>query len=319
MNKPILFLFFLMASHGLFGQENPFSKFGQFYRDSKSNIIYMPLGEISFADSIVSYSPGLPPPAEAFGQPEKALYEPDYTSYLSPEYVSLGCGGVLVLQFQDNGFVDMPGDDLYFFEVGPSVEPFDVEISSDGKKWKKVGPVDGGTTSIDIRSADKGLKEIYYYIRLTDLKSFCPGNTPGSDIDAVGTVSGVFRISLNTNVLFDSDEYVLKEEALVNLEELAGDIVKIGDADILIEGHTDSDASDQYNITLSENRTTSVMNKLNSLLKGKGEFWFMTKSYGESRPIATNNTPEGKQKNRRVEIVVIPDEKFYTVPEKSRQ
>jgi outer membrane protein OmpA-like peptidoglycan-associated protein len=317
MRRAILILLLsAFANQNLFCQENPFSKFGKFYRDSKSNIIYMPLGEISFADTIVSYSPGFPRPIAKFENAQEALYEPDYKSYQSPEYVSLGCGGVLVLQFRDNGFIDMPGDDLYFFEVGPSVEPFDVEISMDGKEWKKMGPVDGGTTSIDIVSADKGLKQIYYYIRLTDLKSFCPGETPGSDIDAVGTVSGVFRISLNTNVLFDSDEYVLKEEAQDNLEELAEDILKIGDADILIEGHTDSDASNQYNITLSENRTTSVMNKLNQLLKDKGEFWFKTKSYGESRPIATNETEEGKQKNRRVEIVVLPDAKFYTVPER---
>ncbi|HLU80512.1 MAG TPA: OmpA family protein [Flavobacteriaceae bacterium] len=316
--QKILFVLFVvcLTNQNIYCQENPFSQFGKFYRDSKSNIIYMPLGEISFADSVISYSPGFPSPIDKFKDPQKALHEPDYKSYLSPEYLSLGCGGVLVLIFTDNGFINMPGDDLYFFEVGPSVEPFDVEISTDGKNWEKVGPVAGGTTSIDIKDVDRGRKQIYYYIRLTDLKSFCPGDTPGSDIDAVGTVSGVFKISLNTCVLFDSDEYVLKEEATENLEKLAQDIIKIGNADILIEGHTDSDASDQYNIILSENRTTSVMNKLNSLLQDQGEFWYKTKFYGESRPIATNETEEGKQKNRRVEIVVMPDEKFYTVPER---
>ncbi len=276
----------------------------------------MALGEISFADSVISFTPGFPKAIEKFSNPEKALGEPDYTEYDSAEYVSLGCGGQLVLEFKNNGFIDMPGKDLYFFEVGPSVEPFDVEISTDGKKWEKLGPVRGGTSSIDISSADLGKGEIYYFVRLTDLKSFCPGNTPGSDMDAMGTVSGVFRLSLNADVLFDIAKYNLKEKSLDILEQLATDIIKIGDAEILIEGHTDSDGSIPYNIILSKNRAISVADKLNDLLKGKGEFTYTTKAYGESKPKSTNKTEVGKQQNRRVEIIVIPDQKFYETPDK---
>ncbi|HET8810014.1 MAG TPA: OmpA family protein [Flavobacteriaceae bacterium] len=298
------------------GQENPFSKYGEFYRDFQNNIIYMPLGKISFADSVVAFSKGLPAPTKKFGDPKKALGEPDYQRYLSPDYVSLGCGGILVVEFRDNGFVDLPGDDLYFYEVGPSVEPFIVEISTDGKKWKDVGKTRGGSSSMDITAADRGLHQIYYYVRLTDLQTFCPGETPGSDIDAVGTVSGVFKISLNTDVLFDTDKYTLKQEPLHILEELATKIERIGNSEILIEGHTDSDGSIPYNITLSENRAFSVADKLHELLQGKGEFTYSIKAYGEAKPRATNNTDAGKQLNRRVEIIVLPDLEFYKVPER---
>lgn len=311
-----IFVFLLGGFLNVYSQEPPFSKFGEFYKDTQNHIIYMPLGKISFADSVVSYSPGFPAPIEKFGQPEQALHEPNYIDYKSPEYVSLGCGGILVLQFSDNGFIDLPGDDLYFFEVGPSIEPFDVEISTDGKKWKKVGPIDGGSSSIDIAPADRGLRQIYYYVRLTDLKSFCPGETPGSDIDAVGTVSGVFKISLDADVLFDTAKYNLKKQPLRILNELAQDIIKIGDAEILIEGHTDSDGSIPYNITLSENRANSVADKLNDLLWGKGEYTYTIKAYGESTPTASNKTVAGKQQNRRVEIVVLPNLEFYKIPER---
>lgn len=300
----------------MFSQEPAFSQFGKFYQDTQNHIIYMALGKISFADSIISFSPGFPKPIDKFADPKKALGEPDYKEYDSPEYVSLGCGGNIVVEFRDNGFIDMPGNDLYFFEVGPSVEPFDVEISSNGKKWEKVGPLDGGSSTIDIASADRGKGRIYYFVRITDLKSFCPGNTPGSDIDAVGTVSGVFKLSLDADVLFDTDKFNLKKKPTHILEKLASDILKIGDAEILIEGYTDSDGSIPYNIKLSEERANQVADKLNELLKNKGEFTYRTKAYGEAKPRATNETPQGKQQNRRVEIVVIPAPEFYKVPER---
>ena len=68
-----------------------------------------------------------------------------------------------------------------------------------------------------------------------------------------------------------------------------------------VDGHTDSDASDKHNQILSENRANAVKNFLTS----QGITAEITiKGYGESRPIASNDTAEGKQKNRRVEIII---------------
>jgi outer membrane protein OmpA-like peptidoglycan-associated protein len=67
-----------------------------------------------------------------------------------------------------------------------------------------------------------------------------------------------------------------------------------------ISGHTDTDGKDDYNLKLSENRAKSVVDYLIS--KGVDPKRLSYKGYGETRPIAPNNTAEGKSKNRRIEF-----------------
>ena len=108
-------------------------------------------------------------------------------------------------------------------------------------------------------------------------------------------------ITLDSGVLFDVDKYNLRPEAQEILKNLA---VVLKEADIKsfeIDGHTDSDASDEYNKTLSDNRAKSVKEFLSSQGVKTN---IITNGYGESKPIASNDTPEGKQKNRRVEIII---------------
>ena len=108
-------------------------------------------------------------------------------------------------------------------------------------------------------------------------------------------------ITLDSGILFDVDKYDVRPEAAEVLKNLA---TVLKEADIKafeIDGHTDSDASDEHNQVLSENRANAVKNFLTS----QGLTAEITiNGYGESRPIATNDTPEGKQKNRRVEIII---------------
>ncbi|PGH22200.1 porin [Fusobacterium polymorphum] len=108
-------------------------------------------------------------------------------------------------------------------------------------------------------------------------------------------------ITLDSGILFDVDKYDLRPEAKEVLKNLA---IVLKEADIKafeVDGHTDSDASDEHNQVLSENRANAVKNFLTS----QGLTAEITiNGYGESRPIASNDTPEGKQKNRRVEIVI---------------
>jgi len=108
-------------------------------------------------------------------------------------------------------------------------------------------------------------------------------------------------ITLDSGILFDVDKYDVRPEAEEVLKNL---VIVLKEADIKafeIDGHTDSDASDEHNQVLSENRANAVKNFLTS----QGIMAEITiKGYGESRPIASNDTPEGKQKNRRVEIVI---------------
>ena len=108
-------------------------------------------------------------------------------------------------------------------------------------------------------------------------------------------------ITLDSGILFDVDKYDVRPEAAEVLKNL---VTVLKEADIKafeIDGHTDSDASDEHNQVLSENRANAVKNFLASQdITAE----ITIKGYGESRPIASNDTPEGKQKNRRVEIVI---------------
>lgn len=290
----------------------------KFYKLGEKGEIFIPLGKIAFADTVVSFKPGKPSARAPFNQPKKSLGEPDFTTYRTndPKYVSIGCGGVLTLKFTDNGFIDIDGPDLVFFEVGPSIEPFRLEISTDGKKWYMLGHVSGGKSTVDIsrfiRPTEK--QRVYYYIRMTDLKHVCDGPTPGSDIDAVGAIGAVIKLSLDAKVLFDTDKFFLRNKAIKSLEKLERQVQEIPKAKIVINGYTDGDGGFDYNMRLGKNRAISVKNYLKKHLKSHGEYTFHTKSYGKTKPIRENTTPDGKQQNRRVEVIVFPDKDFYKAP-----
>lgn len=289
------------------------------YQIGEDKSIYFPLGNMSFADSVVSYTMGIPAPKTQYTNPTKALGEPDYDYYMDDSYVSLGCRGQLTLMFTDNGFIDIEGDDLFFFEIGPSVESFKVEISTDSNDWIYIGTVLGSACSIDIGGSQRVRteKEVYYYVRLTDLEDFCRGPTPGADIDAVGVIGGVLKFNLAAKVLFDSDKYELKPSAKKILKELGKFLELMPYAFMKIDGHTDGDASLEYNEILGENRAQAVKEYMDKLLNyGKNPLYIgmQAESFGKTRPVGDNLTEEGKQKNRRVEITIVPPETFFIKP-----
>ncbi|RJP68708.1 MAG: OmpA family protein [Candidatus Abyssobacteria bacterium SURF_17] len=111
-------------------------------------------------------------------------------------------------------------------------------------------------------------------------------------------------VIMHDQVLFDVNEYTLKPGSEDNLAKVADVIIKYPDFNILVEGHTDSTGSDTYNQWLSEKRAESVASFLVS--RGIDGMRVQTIGYGETRPVATNDTPEGRQQNRRVEIHITP-------------
>ena len=99
---------------------------GQDYTDSRHHIVHFPLGDKSFADEVVAFNMGHPEPQPANARdPHNALGIPDNNDKLHSGFVTLGCGGSLTLRFTDNALVDVDGPDLWVFEVGPAVEPFE--------------------------------------------------------------------------------------------------------------------------------------------------------------------------------------------------
>ena len=104
------------------------------------------------------------------------------------------------------------------------------------------------------------------------------------------------------DILFDTGKSTLKIEAREKLSKVCGILTVVNGYNLSIEGHTDSVGSDEFNQKLSENRAQSVMTYLTSC--GIAQTMVASKGLGESQPIAPNETSDGKQKNRRVEIVV---------------
>ena len=126
--------------------------------------------------------------------------------------------------------------------------------------------------------------------------------------DLGATVKGrEIKINLAADVLFDFDKWDLRPEAGPALEKVVAVLQAYPKAAVLIEGHTDGKGNDQYNQKLSERRADSVR----GWLAGHGVGAAMTThGWGKSRPVAPNtkpngaDDPDGRQKNRRVEITV---------------
>ncbi|MED3572619.1 OmpA family protein [Cytobacillus praedii] len=114
------------------------------------------------------------------------------------------------------------------------------------------------------------------------------------------------KIQLPDDILFNHDQSDLKPDSQKTLNELIQALEKLkADTVIQINGHTDNTGDDQYNMMLSEKRAKSV----EAYLRQSGKIdaiKISTSGYGESMPIASNDSEEGKAKNRRVEIVINP-------------
>jgi len=100
----------------------------------------------------------------------------------------------------------------------------------------------------------------------------------------------------------------LNEQSQTNLNKLSGVMKEYPDTNILVVGHTDSTGPYDYNMTLSKNRAEAVTNFL--IGKGLSRGRFTTTWYGPDRPSHDNSTAEGRAKNRRVNVAIVPNEKM---------
>lgn len=132
----------------------------------------------------------------------------------------------------------------------------------------------------------------------------------GAKIERVG--EGI-KITFESGILFDVNKATLKPASMTNLRKLADILNKYPDTNILVEGHTDDTGTDEYNLELSEKRAKSVSNYLASLNVDPTRFTIM--GYGESQPIASNETVDGRAQNRRVDLAIMANEKLKKVAE----
>jgi outer membrane protein OmpA-like peptidoglycan-associated protein len=104
------------------------------------------------------------------------------------------------------------------------------------------------------------------------------------------------------DVLFETGKADLRPGALRNLYPLVTFLQKYPERRVVIEGHTDSVGSDAYNLDLSQRRADAVRDFL--LQNGVNTSQLTTRGYGKASPIASNTTAEGRQQNRRVELII---------------
>jgi outer membrane protein OmpA-like peptidoglycan-associated protein len=114
--------------------------------------------------------------------------------------------------------------------------------------------------------------------------------------DARGTI-----VSL-ADILFDFNKATLRRDVEFNLVKIATILNQYDEMNVIVEGHTDAIGTDEYNLSLSKKRAQSVSDFLQSQgVTAKRLSW---EGYGKTRPVADNATDEGRQKNRRVDLVI---------------
>jgi len=123
-------------------------------------------------------------------------------------------------------------------------------------------------------------------------------NVPGATVERVG--EGI-QVTFPSGLLFGFDSYVVRSDAAVNLDALAGSLGEYDDSNLMIVGHTDAIGSSDYNQELSERRAEAAA----SYLSGQGvSRHIATAGLGEREPVASNDSEDGRQRNRRVEVAI---------------
>lgn len=127
--------------------------------------------------------------------------------------------------------------------------------------------------------------------------------TAGTGVDVVRQGDELL-LRMPSGITFATDQSTIQPRFQPTLDQVAATLAEYPRTMIDVLGHTDSDGAEGYNQALSERRAQSVA----SFLTGRGvaTVRIATIGYGETRPIATNETAEGKAQNRRVEIKVVP-------------
>jgi len=152
-----------------------------------------------------------------------------------------------------------------------------------------IGGIAGGAVGYQMDKQIKELKE----------------QTAGSGVDVTETDNGqAILVNLPDGVTFDVDSSTLKPQFRSTLDQIAQSLKQYPNSLIDVYGHTDSTGSDQYNQALSERRASTVANYL--VVQGVSAARVRSQGFGETMPVASNDTEAGRARNRRVEIKIVP-------------
>ena len=168
---------------------------------------------------------------------------------------------------------------------------FEIDVDTQGNAT--VSPISQNTAMAALENM------AYQTHQITRVVPNCPVIQPPAPKPVAVAPAPIQYESIELKVLFDNDKSLVKPNYYPEVKRVADFMARHPEVSATIEGHTDSNASDAYNVALSQRRVDTVKklliekygiqaNRLNSV------------GYGESRPVATNATAEGRQQNRRV-------------------
>jgi outer membrane protein OmpA-like peptidoglycan-associated protein len=125
-----------------------------------------------------------------------------------------------------------------------------------------------------------------------------------SEAASVSREGNLLAVTFKGDVTFDTNSTVVRPGLQSELDRVAGVMNQYPNTLVRVEGHTDSKGSNEYNMDLSNRRALAVKNLL--IQRGIADGRLDVAGYGETMPVATNETEAGRQKNRRVEIKIAP-------------
>ncbi|MCT7957615.1 OmpA family protein [Laspinema palackyanum] len=142
-----------------------------------------------------------------------------------------------------------------------------------------------------------------------------------TELNAETTIEGI-KFNLSDNILFEFDKYAVRAAAKPTLEKVNQVLTHFKDARVLINGHTDSKGTDEYNIDLSQKRAAAVKYYFVNNFQAEPTR-IQTQGLGKSKPIAPNtnpdgsDNPQGREKNRRVEFTIQTETRTVEIPPNS--
>ena len=123
---------------------------------------------------------------------------------------------------------------------------------------------------------------------------------PGTTVERVD--ERTLLVHFDSDVLFDVDSATLDSDGRTTLEDVSSVLGEYNKTAVVVQGHTDSTGGEEHNQSLSERRAKSVQNYL--VTRGVDPDRIATLGFGESEPVASNDTESGRRQNRRVDIML---------------
>ncbi len=181
-----------------------------------------------------------------------------------------------------------------------------IVLTGQTSKKEFTGKTDAqGKTNILVPKGDIYLVNYKDITEMIDYSKFKVDNSPGRfSFDVIIKYEPSKLVTLD-NVYFDTDKAIVKSESYKQLDEIAGLLKEKKGMEVEIAGHTDNVGSDEHNKDLSQRRAQAVKDYL--VKKGANAQHIKAVGYGADQPIDSNATPEGRAKNRRIEMRILKE------------